>query len=378
MRIWKLPWPESWTKRHQLTSPKVTFSLRDCMVTIVLFLLTSALCLLLRHFDPENDTSYVAVIFLLDVFLTAMLTEGYLFSVVCAVMGVLAVDYAFTEPYWRVSFVVTGFPLTFIVMMFISVATGMITSRARRAAAMAREAERQKTYANLLRAVSHDIRTPLTGIVGATNVLLEDEGKLTDEQRHALLTDANEDAQWLIQVVENLLSITRMGGQEAAAHLHKSWEALEEIVASPVSKFSRRYPHIQVQVQVPDELLLVPVDPLLIQQVLNNLLENAAIHGKNTSVIHVRVERISDEKVAITVEDNGCGIAPEKLPTLFDGKVSGEPRGDIKRNMGIGLSVCRTVVRAHCGKISAENKASGGACFRVELPMKEETHENQG
>ena len=372
----KTPWPTNWTRRSRLDSPKVAFSVRDCAVTVVLFLLTSALCLLLRHFDPENDTSYVAVIFLLDVFLTAMLTEGYLFSMLCAVMGVLAVDYAFTEPYWKISFVVTGFPLTFIVMMFISLATGMITSRARRAAAMAREVERQKTHANLLRAVSHDIRTPLTGILGATNVLLEQEDQLTAEQRRSLLTDANEDAQWLIQVVENLLSITRMGGSEAAAELRKSWEPLEEIVEASVSKFSRRYPRIRAQVKVPEELLLVPVDPLLIQQVLNNLLENAAIHGKTTSLVSVRLEQLNEDWAAITVEDNGCGIAPEKLPTIFDGITGGTLHGDMKRNMGIGLSVCRTVVCAHRGKIYAENKQSGGASFRVELPMKEEIHEN--
>ena len=376
MRKWKIAWPPNWIRQSRLNSPKVAFSLRDCAVTVGMFFLTSALCLLLRHFDPENDTSYVAVIFLLDVFLTAMLTEGYLFSVVSAVMGVLAVDYAFTEPYWRISFVVTGFPLTFIVMMFISLATGMMTSRARRAAAMAREAERQKTYANLLRAVSHDIRTPLTGILGATNVLLEQEDQLTAEQRRALLTNASEDAQWLIQVVENLLSITRMGGSETTAQLRKSWEALEEIVEASVSKFSRRYPQISLRVEVPEELLLVPVDPLLIQQVLNNLLENAVIHGKTTSIVSVRLERVDENWAAITVEDNGCGIAPEKLPTIFDGRVSDDPYGDVKRNMGIGLSVCHTVIRAHRGKISAENKTSGGASFRVELPMKEETHEN--
>ena len=123
---------------------------------------------------------------------------------------------------------------------------------------------------------------------------------------------------------------------------------------------------------------MVPVDPLLVQQVLNNLLENAAIHGKTTSVITVCLERIGEEWAAITVEDDGCGIAPEKISTIFDGKVSGEPRGDIKRNMGIGLSVCRTVVRAHRGTICAENRANGGARFRVELPMKEEKDENQG
>ena len=376
MKKWRLPWPQSWLKRRYVLTPRFSFSVRDCAVFVSLFALTVVLCLGLRHIDPKNDTSYVAVIFLLDVFLTAFLTEGYFFGVFSAVLGVLSVDYAFTEPYWRVSFIITGFPLTFIVMMFISVATSMITSRARRAAAAAREAEHQQIHANLLRAVSHDIRTPLTGIVGATNVLLEQDGNLTAQQRHALLRDANEDAQWLIQVVENLLSITRIGAEKA--QLHKTWEAAEEVMEGAVAKFAKRYPHIKTCVRLPDELLMVPMDPLLIQQVLTNLLENAAIHGKHTTSVTVTLEKKNEEWAAILVEDDGCGIEPGKLPTLFDGQVGSGARGDIKRNMGIGLSVCRTVIQAHQGKIRAENKSGGGARFCVELPMKEESHENQG
>ncbi len=366
---------ENWFEYRRTLSKKIPGLAIDGAVSVTLFLLTAVLCMALRELDRANDTSYVAVIFLLDVFLTAMLTEGYFFSVLSAVMSVLAVDYVFTAPYWAVSFVITGFPLTFFVMMFISIATGMIVSRARKAAAVVREAERQRTYADLLRAVSHDIRTPLTGIMGATNVLLEQDGELTEEQRRALLTDAHEDAQWLIRVVENLLSVTRIGGE--VAKLNKSWEAPEEVIEGATAKFAKRHPEITVKVMVPDELLLVPMDPLLMQQVLTNLLENAAIHGGGVTQVTISLEK-SSEYAVIYVTDNGCGIAREKMPTLFDGSADSGSWGDMKRNMGIGLSVCRTIVMAHGGSIYAENKETGGAMFRIVLPMKEDCNENQG
>ncbi len=373
MEKWRIPWPERWIKRRYITE-KLTFTLRDCVVFAALFVISSVLCLVLREMDPNNDTSYVAVIFLLEVFLTAFMTDGYFFGVLSAVLSVLAVDYAFTAPYWKVSFVITGFPLTFIVMMFISIATGMITSRARKAASAAREAERQKIYANLLRAVSHDIRTPLTGIVGATNVLLEESERLTPQQRRDLLKDANEDALWLIRVVENLLSITRLGPENT--RLCKSMEAAEEVVEGAVAKFAKRYPHIRVNVRLPEEILMVPMEPLLIQQVLTNLLENAALHGGKVTCVTVSLERKDEDWALITVCDDGNGIPPEKLPSILDGMGQSDLRGDIKRNMGIGLSVCRTVMLAHGGRISARNTEAGGASFCLELPMKEEPHED--
>ena len=375
MHRWKFPWPQSWQKKRHL-SKFISVSFRDCAVFALLFLGSSVLCLTLRELDPHNDTSYVAVIFLLDVFLTAFMTDGYLFGVISAVLSVLAVDYVFTAPYWEVSFVITGFPLTFLVMMFISIATSMVTSRARRAAAMARDAERQQIYANLLRAVSHDIRTPLTGIVGSVNALLEEEEHLSPQQRRALLTDASEDAQWLIRVVENLLSITRLGPENT--QLHKTMEAAEEVIEGAVAKFAKRYPAIRVKVELPDEVLMVPVDPLLIQQVLTNLMENAALHGGGVTQVDIILEKTKPDWVTISVEDNGIGILPEKLETIFDGSVQSGPRSDIKRNMGIGLSVCRTVMLAHGGRISAENKKEGGARFSLELPMEEEQNEDQG
>ena len=347
----------------------VTYSTKDFIVSATLYLASVALCLLLRRFDPNNDSSYVAMIFLLDVFLTAFLTDGYLFSVLMAIAGVLSVDYIFTPPYWAISFTVAGFPLTFLVMLTISVVTATVTTRAKRADAAAREVEHEKIHSNLLRAVSHDIRTPLTGIVGVTNALLEQEG-LTPEQQKELLTNANEDAQWLIRIVENLLSITRIGDSEKP-HVKKTPEVAEEILSGAVTKFHKRYPDEKVQIRLPEEVLIVPMDPLLIEQVLLNLLENAVIHGKDRDLITLTLQR-NGTMAEIRVEDNGCGIPPDELRNLFNSAVHSTRQGDKKRNMGIGLSVCRTVIQAHGGSIKGENREHGGARFIVALPMEEE------
>ena len=246
-------------------------------------------------------------------------------DLVIAVTGVLCVDYVFTEPYWEISFTLAGFPLTFIVMMFISVVTGMLTSRAKQVESLKREAERERIHSNLLRAVSHDIRTPLTGIVGATDVLLDQENALTPEQRHQLLSSANEDARWLIRIVENLLSITRIGAQ-GDAKVTKTLAVAEEVIEGAVAKFTSRGGKLPVHVHLPQEVLLVPMDELLIEQVLLNLLENAAIHAEGATEVDVTLERKGDV-ARITVEDNGVGIAHDKLNNLFDSSAHQSQQG---------------------------------------------------
>ena len=351
------------------------YSGRDLAIAFGLYLAAVLLCLFLRNIDLHRDTSYVAVIFLLDVFLTAYWTNGYILGIITAVAGVFSVDYIFTYPYWHISFTLTGFPLTFLVMMTISVLTAAVTSRAKQTETVRREAEREKMYADLLRAVSHDIRTPLTGIVGATNVLLEQDGELTQEQRQQLLRSTNEDAQWLIRIVENLLSITRIHNSEEA-RVKKAPEAAEEVIGSAVAKTQKHYPDVEVHVSVPHELMMVPMDPLLIEQVLVNLMENAVIHGE-THRIDVMLRREGDNAV-FEVSDDGKGIPLSLLPRLFDGAARSDRRSDGKRSMGIGLSVCRTVVQAHGGTIRGDNKREGGACFTVTLPMKGDDNEDQG
>ena len=376
MKRFQIRWPDEWLKRTRLfRTDLLSYSGKDFIVSVSLYLISVVFCLVLRNFDPNNDTSYVSMIFLLDVFLTAMLTDGFFFSLTIAVFAVLSVDYIFTPPFWEVSFTLAGFPLTFLVMMTICVATGIVTSRAKKVSEMEREAEREKIHSNLLRAVSHDIRTPLTGIVGATNVLLEQDDTLTPQQRRELLKNANEEAQWLIHIVENLLSITRIGAGEDA-QVTKTPEAAEEVIEGAVGKFRRRYPQIDVEVRLPEEFFLVPMDPLLIQQVMTNLLENAAVHGVTTTRVVVSLEK-RGKWARFTVCDNGRGIPEGRLHNLFDGTQSAQ-KGDSTRSMGIGLSVCKTVVAAHRGKIKGENIKGGGARFTVDLPLEEDEHEDQG
>ena len=376
MKRFQVRWPDEWLKRTRLfRTDLLSYSGKDFIVSVSLYLISVVFCLVLRNFDPNNDTSYVSMIFLLDVFLTAMLTDGFFFSLTIAVFAVLSVDYIFTPPFWEVSFTLAGFPLTFLVMMTICVATGIVTSRAKKVSEMEREAEREKIHSNLLRAVSHDIRTPLTGIVGATNVLLEQDDTLTPQQRRELLKNANEEAQWLIHIVENLLSITRIGAGEDA-QVTKTPEAAEEVIEGAVGKFRRRYPQSDVEVRLPEEFFLVPMDPLLIQQVMTNLLENAAVHGVTTTRVAVSLEK-RGKWARFTVCDNGRGIPEGRLHNLFDGTQSAQ-KGDSTRSMGIGLSVCKTVVAAHRGKIKGENIKGSGARFTVDLPLEEDEHEDQG
>ena len=235
------------------------------------------------------------------------------------------------------------------------------------------EAEKEKMRGNLLRAVSHDIRTPLTSIVGGVNAILDSGDRMTPETQTALLTDIRTEAQWLVGVVENLLSVTRISG---ASTIHKELEAGEELLSV---KFRKRFPEITVSIRAPEELLMIPMDAILIEQVLINLMENAALHGGSTTRIELHLRREGDSAL-FEVADNGEGIAPDVLPLLFTGAVSsaGDESADGKRNMGIGLSVCMTIVQAHGGTMAAQNRALGGALSQFTLPLEENHHDDPG
>ena len=144
-------------------------------------------------------------------------------------------------------------------------------------------------------------------------------------------------------------------------------------------KLGRRYPDVQISVRAPEELLLIPMDAILIEQVLINLMENAIQHGQTTTRLELHLRR-EDGLAVFEVADNGKGIAREAFPHLFEGYLSHTHEGhsDAKRNMGIGLSVCLSIVEAHGGTMEAENRAHGGAIFRFTIPLEEDNHDDQG
>ncbi len=229
------------------------------------------------------------------------------------------------------------------------------------------ESERESMRSNLLRAISHDLRTPLTAISGASSAILENKRAMDEQTHDKLVTNIKEDSQWLIRMVENLLSVTRIS--EASMNVAKTPEAAEEVVAESVSRVRSKYTGSNIMVKVPKELLLVPMDAMLIEQVIINLMENAIKHSQLGTLIELTVEK-SGESAVFEISDNGEGIPEQELPTLFDGYAAKKIKSaDSSRGMGIGLSICRSIIKAHHGTIEARNKAAGGAVFRFVLPL---------
>ena len=182
-----------------------------------------------------------------------------------------------------------------------------------------------------------------------------------------LLAGIREDANWLLNMVENLLSVTRIQDDQGISSVNKTDESLEEVISEAVQRFHKRFPDISVKVSVPDAFIMVPMDAMLIEQVINNLLENAHFHSGSEKPIELKV-RTEKESLYITIKDYGKGIDPKRLPTLFDGGgVNTNESGDSHKGMGIGLSICKTIINAHGGTIQAANHADG-AMFTFTLP----------
>ena len=325
----------------------------------------SIFCLLLQSVSESDN--HVPLLFVFAVFCISRFTDGYLYGILASVVAVFCVNGVFTYPYYEINFTITGYPLTFLVMFAVAFGVSALTTQIKNQEQIRLEAEKEKMRGNLLRAISHDIRTPLTSIAGSASGILENYHELSEEKVMELLNGIREEAQWLIRIVENLLSITRIG--DGSARIDKQEELAEEIVSEAVGKFKKRFPDIQVDAVLPEEPLLVPMDGILIEQVLVNLLENSVLHGNTTVRIRILVTD-EEEQVKFSVEDDGEGIKASVLPKMFDGRMEAEnPAGsDAKRNMGIGLSDCMTIVKAHKGSMKAENREEGGARVMFWLP----------
>lgn len=228
------------------------------------------------------------------------------------------------------------------------------------------ETEQEKFRSNLLRAISHDLRTPLTGISGTAELLL---CNLEREEDKKLAEGIFEEASWLTQMVENILSLTKIA--EGRLTLHKQMEAAEEIIAEAVKHARKVAGGRSITTEIPDDVLLVPMDGKLILQVLINLIDNAIKHTDQDGTIHIQVNQISG-RVWFYVSDNGTGISQSDFPHLFEPFfITRNANRTSKSGAGLGLSIVKAIVQAHSGCIFAENNDTGGAVFKFYLPLKE-------
>ena len=233
------------------------------------------------------------------------------------------------------------------------------------------ENERERYRSSLLRAISHDLRTPLTGIMGTSEMIMG--MTRPDDMRYELAAEIIEDAEWLHSLMENILNLTRL--EDSRRYLKKQPEAIEEIIAVVVERFEKRAKGRELTVNIPTELVIVPVDAKLIVQVLINLLDNALKHTDSTQEISLTVDK-QENGVRFTVADRGTGINAEDLPYIFQMYyTSGKQSADAKKGMGLGLAICASVVKAHGGKITAANREGGGAEFSFVLPMEDTNYD---
>lgn len=337
---------------------------KDYPLTLGVLAGACLICTLMIRLDINN---YAQLIFVLAVTVISRFTNGYLCGLIASIIGMFAVNFAFTYPYFRFDFSLTGYPVTFATFLIVSAIISMLTTQIKEQSRVWVEMEKEKTRGNLLRAVSHDIRTPLTSISGAASAIIENKDKLDEKGVMDLVKDIKDDAEWLRQMVENILTVTRIG--EETGKLTKNPEAAEEIISEAVMKFRKRN-SVPVEITIPDELMMIPMDAILIEQVIVNIMENSVIHGKTTTLIKLSLSEENGSAV-FRISDNGVGINEKDLGRIFGGYFihAEEQTGDVKRNMGIGLSVCMTIIKAHGGTLSAGNLPVGGAEFTFTLPL---------
>ena len=222
--------------------------------------------------------------------------------------------------------------------------------------------------------ISHDLRTPLTSISGNAGILVAESNSIDPEKRTKIYKSIYDDSLWLVNLVENLLSVTRIS--DGGGGIQKVPDMAEDIVAHAVSQVRRRFPEQKLNVIASAEPFEVPMDSTLIEQVIINLIENAIYHSGSNEPITVQVEE-KDGKAVFTVRDRGKGVDVGRMMWIMDGYVETDRPGDKGRGMGIGLSLCSSIVKAHGGTMTVENALDGGAVFSFALPMEQEKEINE-
>ena len=347
------------------------------LLDLLTFLLTLGLAilfsLLLSRVDNDNNP-FAMPVFILAVAVVARLTDGYFWGIAASIVGTVCVNYMFTRPFWEFNVTYPGYPLTFASMLIVSFLISALTTQIKHQEQLRFEMERERIHADLLRAIAHDIRTPLAAIVGASSAI--EEQTLPPEEQRELAAGIRRDANWLVRITENLLTVTRVTGTET--QLRKEDEVLEEIIGSAILKYHRTAGALPVTADTLPDILTVPIDGTLIEQVLINLFDNVSAHAEGATQIWLHIEKAEDF-VTLSVEDDGKGLSPLMQTALSEGSLL--PPGslsDRKRDMGIGLSVCRSIVRAHGGELTmGSSRRHGGARASFTLPRKDAMHDDK-
>ena len=337
-----------------------------CLRLLGVLAITSGWSVLFNRLELGREN--ILMLFNVGVLLTSYITSGYQYGILASLFSVMFFNYAYTEPkgsFWitdREDFILTAFFLaTTLLTSNLKVRLQKQLKLARENEQLAKELsleqeriqfamEKEQMRSHLLRSISHDLRTPLTGIAGASSLIEESAGKLDEESITSLAKDINEQAEWLIQLIENILNMTKI--ESGNLCLEKKPEAAEDVIHNAVT--------------------------YVIVQVLINLLDNSIKHTKEEGKIELKAWK-EKNKIWFCVADNGTGIKKQYLDKIFEEFVTFHPRSkDTGKGIGLGLAICKAIITAHGGEIIGENNEDGGAKFSFWLwAGKEETYGNR-
>ena len=315
------------------------------------------------------DTANITLMFIFALIVISFHTVKYVYGILCSFFSFLLLSQTLDTS--AASLCVTFAGMTAITL-FISTLTSNLTTQTNLTAEREKqlaEAELEKTRANLLRAISHDLRTPLSGILGNSLIFLENQPLLSEPEKTQIVTNIRESSEWLINMVENLLTITRIS--QDGPIINTNDEIVEEVIGEALQKMEKRHPGCVIHARIPEDFIILPMDVVLIEQVILNLLENAILHSGSADPVDIIAEE-NENTVTFTVRDYGKGIPETMLDHLFDGTYySAVHASDAQKGMGIGLVICKTIISAHQGTITGRNHQHG-AEFIFTLPKQKE------
>ena len=324
--------------------------------------------------------SNIIMLYIIAVLVISILTSKIYYCLGSSIVGVLVFNYLFTYPEFSFSAHDAGYPVTFLTMFITALIAGTLANKLKRNTLIAEQNAREKEEAallaqneqlraNMLRTISHDLRTPLTSISGNASTLISGGTALDETARQQIYTDIFSESMWLIEMVENLLYATRI--EDGRMQLNISVEILDDIVQEAVRHTERTHPKRNIIVDMLDEIIPVMADANLIVQVIVNLMDNAVKYSDENSDVTVTVRR-ENAYAVISVSDHGTGISDEEKEKVFDMFYTGGSRSsDSRRSLGLGLALCRSIITSHDGTISVSDNIPNGTVVSFTLPIGE-------
>ena len=348
---------------------------KDLLITVLILTAATGIGNIFWYF---SFTKNIISVYILGTLLTSLFTKSYFYGFLSSFSSVLLFNFCFTEPRLTLHAYERGYPVTFAIMLIVSIITVTLAiQNIRNAEEKERAAVRAKNEqlrADLLRTISHDLRTPLTSISGNASNLISNYEMMDAPTRKQTFLDIYDDSMWLINLVENLLAVTRIEGGQV--NLTRSIELMDEVVSEALKHINRKSKEHTIRVTSGKDFILAHIDAKLIVQVIINLVDNAIKYTPVGSVIEIHTDQ-KEQWVTVSVSDNGPGIPDEQKPRIFDMFYSGANKVvDSRRSLGLGLSLCKSIVTAHGGTISVSDNQPNGTVFTFTLPAGEvELHE---